>query len=275
MKIYKQITTLTDCHLLQQDLARFEEYCQRNNLDLNVSKCHSITFTRKINITKHIYTLKGSELKQLNEIRDLGVIHDSKLSYEKHVDHIAKKANKAMGFIIRSCSQFSDIKIVKILYCSYVRSILEYCSQVWNPHYDVYINRLESIQRKFVRFLQYKCNTYDLNYEARCKRQHMLPLQERRSISDICTMVKIAQSFIDSPHLLSMIRLRVPTRSVRIPFLSFYVPHCATNYRKNSFFIRSANSYKKLVDFPDLDLFSNSPSVFKRVLSDHWFELVQ
>ncbi|KOB68187.1 putative ecdysone oxidase, partial [Operophtera brumata] len=45
---------------------------------------------------EHIYSLKGSKLMQLDEVRDLGVINDAKLSYEKHVDHIAKKANKAM-----------------------------------------------------------------------------------------------------------------------------------------------------------------------------------
>lgn len=272
MKIFKKINSYNDCCLLQQDLIRFEEYCQRNSLDLNVSKCHSITFTRKFSVVEHFYKLQNTELKRLNEVRDLGVIHDSKLLYEKHIDHIAKRANRAMGFIKRSCSQFSNVKAVKILYCSYVRSILEYCSQIWNPQYDIYVNRLECVQRKFMRFLQCKCKTNDLSYAARCKRHHMMPLKERRTMSDISTVVKIAQSIIDSPHLLSLIRLRVPTRSARIPSLSLYVPHCATNYRQNSFIIRSANCFNELVGFPELDIFNSKPSSFKRAFSNRWFE---
>lgn len=145
MKIFKQIRNIDDCYLLQQDLARLESYCTSHNLDLNVSKCFLITFTRKTNIIVQNYTLNSHNLKRVNYIRDLGVIHDSKLTYEKHIDYIANKAYKAMGFLQRTCSQFSSVKIIKILYCSFVRSSLEYCSQVWNPRYDIYNSRIESI----------------------------------------------------------------------------------------------------------------------------------
>lgn len=65
-------------------------------------------------------------LKLVNEFYDLSVIHDTtKLTYEKHIDNITNKANKTHGFVMRSCSQFSNIKTIKILYYSYVRSILE------------------------------------------------------------------------------------------------------------------------------------------------------
>lgn len=200
------------------------------------------------------------------------MIHDSKLTYEKHVDHIVSKANKAMGFLKRSCSQFMDLKIIKILYCSFVRSSLEYCSQVWNPMYDIYISRLESVQRNFTRFLQYKCKTRDHNYELRCKRYHLLPLKARRKISDISFLVKLTQSYIDAPQLLSKINLRVPTRSSRTPFLLLNVPRCYTNYRQNSFFIRCAKFYNSLVDFSELDLFVTKPHVLNRLLTKHWFD---
>uniref|UniRef100_A0A2H1VTZ4 SFRICE_031087 n=1 Tax=Spodoptera frugiperda TaxID=7108 RepID=A0A2H1VTZ4_SPOFR len=37
---------------------------------------------------------------------------------------------------------------------------LEYCSQVWNPKFNVYIDRLESIQKKFLRYIQFRAGAY-------------------------------------------------------------------------------------------------------------------
>lgn len=42
-----------------------------------------------------------------------------------------------------------------IKFCSFVSSILEYFSQIWNPRYEVYIPRLKNVQKKFIIFL---CN---------------------------------------------------------------------------------------------------------------------
>ncbi|KAL0893099.1 hypothetical protein ABMA27_014738 [Loxostege sticticalis] len=162
-----------------------------------------------------------------------------------------------MGFVMRTCSQFTSIKVLKILYCSIVRSILEYCSQ--------------SIQRRFIRYLQYRCRVTDSCYEARCHRFHMLPLHKRREIADIVFLVKIAQNLIESPELLSKINLKIPTRTVRRP-VYLDTPRCATNYRRNSFIVRSAYDVNKLVTFPDLDLFNTKPLHFKNTLAKSWFE---
>ncbi|KAJ0177822.1 hypothetical protein K1T71_006695 [Dendrolimus kikuchii] len=46
VKIFRSINTINDCYLLQHDLHQFEQYCTLNKLDLNISKCYKITFTR-------------------------------------------------------------------------------------------------------------------------------------------------------------------------------------------------------------------------------------
>jgi hypothetical protein len=274
MKIFKRINSIHDCHLLQQDLDNIEKYCFKNKLDLNISKCCYITFSRKDTIINYNYTLKEAELRKVTEVRDLGVIHDSKLTYEKHIDFIAKKANLSLGFIMRSRSQFSNIKTAKVLYCAYVRSTLEYCSQIWNPQYDIYINRLETIQRKFLRYLQYKCKRRESSYDARCRQHHFMPLMLRRQVADIVTLVKLVQSFIDSPQLLSLINFRVPNRHNMRKNKTLAVHACRTNYRKNSFFIRSAYSFNKLVDNASLDIFNSKPNKFKQILGNDWFGVV-
>lgn len=275
MKIFKNVNDINDCLSLQEDLDRFQNYCNLNRLELNVVKCFALTFSRKTNNIKYQYHLLGHQLKFVDEIRDLGVIHDKKLTYEKHIDMIANKANRSMGFIVRQSSLFKSVKVIKILYCSYVRSILEYCSQVWNPQYQVHKDRIESIQRKLLKRIQYKCNTTDDNYELRCKRHHMLPLYERRKIADIVILQKIAQGQLDSHYLLQAINLRVPKRSyTRNPYSYLYSASCSTKYRKNSFTIRSASFINKLVDIPDFDLFNMTVPALKHKMTKNWFDKI-
>lgn len=271
MKIFKTINNNRDFINLQHDLTSFEKYCADNKLDLNVKKCYVISFTRRSKQQSYKYLLKGLELQRVKEIRDLGVIHDSKLAYGMHIDHIVKKANKVLGFILRTSSQFSSLKVVKVLYCSFVRSILEYGSQIWNPQYNVYISRIEAVQRKFLRFLQFKCKSHDNDYEARCRRQHILPLYERRNIGDVVFLSKICQSSVDSPYLLSKINIKIPNRSCRYP-VALDIACSASNYRSNSFLIRSARLYNKLVDCSEFDLFNTKPNTFRNKLSKNWFE---
>ena len=57
-----------------------------------------------------------------------------------------------LGFIKRICRDFDDPLVLKTLYCTFVRSTLEYASSIWNPQYAIHINRIESVQKKFVNF---------------------------------------------------------------------------------------------------------------------------
>lgn len=116
MKIALRIDDAHDQLRLQSDLHRLDTYCYANKLDLNVSKCYLISFTRKRCPSLCDYMLKGMRLDRVSQVRDLGVIHDEKLLFDVHIDHIISKANKSMGFLIRMSKNF------KILYCAYVYS---------------------------------------------------------------------------------------------------------------------------------------------------------
>lgn len=268
MKIYNKIHSDQDCVSLQRDLDSFSKYCEVNRLDLNVSKCFYITFSRKHSNIIFSYKLKNQSVSSVNYIRDLGLVQDSKLLYDRHIDNIIKKASRSLGFIIRSCAKFKNIKPIKILYCSLVRSILEYASEVWNPRYDYYINRIESIQRKFLRYIQFKTGIYDISYDLRCKRHHLLPLQLRRRIADLSYLHKIINGSIDSPELLECVKMKVPTRSSRTGF-QLHVPKANTNYRQNSFFVRVSRQFNAMAN--EIDFFNCSLLSLKRNLASEYF----
>lgn len=53
-KIFRKISSLDDCTTLQTDLDRLSLWCSMNQLDLNVSKCSSVCFSRKALIVHKI-----------------------------------------------------------------------------------------------------------------------------------------------------------------------------------------------------------------------------
>lgn len=270
MKILSPIRSNEDASRLQEDLNRFQNYCTINKLDLNISKCYVCSFTRKPIHILFNYTLKNSSLSRVSFIRDLGVTFDSKLLFDNHVNNVVNKASKALGFVLRMSSQFQSLKTFKILYCAYVRSHLEYASQVWNPSYGVYINRIEGIQRKFLRYLQYRTNVYLPDYSARCKKQHLLPLHERRRIADLSYLLSLANGTIDCPELLGQLGLRTPSNALRKPNL-LQIPRTRSNYRQNSFLIRACRCYNSISKNVDLDIFNMSVLTLKRITADVYF----
>ena len=72
-------------------------------------------------------------------MRDLGVLLDEKLTFGEHVDAAVRKANRALGVLMRSFQtgkggkslRCINVKAVLAAYCANVRSILEYASVVW------------------------------------------------------------------------------------------------------------------------------------------------
>lgn len=273
MKLFATISTPEDIIALQSDLTRLEKYCLTNKLDLNPGKCSVVTFTRKRDNLTANYTFGGLTIARTERIRDLGIHHDSKLLFDAHVDAIVKKASKSLGFIMRLSKCFTEAKTLKILYCTFVRNNLEYASQIWNPRYFKYVDRIENIQKRFIKYLCFhqKIPYQSSQYLQLCKKFHLLPLVKRRDIADYIFILKIIQNLIDSPELLYKINFNVPFKSSRFhPPLQ--IPLAATNYRQNSLMIRASRSFNNLSKQHDFDPFMTNINVARRLLSLDFFK---
>ena len=99
-------------------------------------------------------------------VRDLGVFVDEKLSWVVHYNTICRKAKQLCGWILHTFSARDQVTLLT-LFKSLVRSNLEFCCEVWNPHLNKDIVSIEQIQRSFTsRILEVK----DLNYWERLKK---------------------------------------------------------------------------------------------------------
>ena len=250
---------------LQSDLDNFVSWSSCNLLNINVSKCKSISFYRLKDPTATTYTIQNDSIEAVNSINDLGVIFDRQLSFSLHVESIVLKAFRLLGFIKRNTKYINDTKAIMCLYNCLVRSILEYCSVVWAPSYAVHRNRLERVQNKFCKYLLYKhrfpCS--DLTHEVRLMLCGIKSLEQRRKDALFMFIYKLFTNRIDCSSLLGQISLLVPLRLTRQQQL-FHEAYHRTNYGQSACIDRLARNYN--VFYSDCDIFSSSLTGIKSLI---------
>lgn len=266
LKIVKTIKSDIDTIRLQADVDRLSVWCRENGMQLNPAKCQHIKFTRKRLIINSEYKIDGVELKEVDCIRDLGVIMDQKLTFKPHMDNIIKRASGMLGFVIRNTKLFRKPSTKILLYNSLVRSILEYCSTVWRPHYAVHSLRIERIQKRFMWHLSFSAGIYreKKSYLKRLKHFKMDSLDLRRKVLDLTFIHKLLNSKIDCPPLLTKIKFRVPGRYPRKPITLLSPPFRRTVLGSNSPIPRMCKLTNECSGTSDI--FANSLPQFKKLV---------
>lgn len=255
LKLFYRVDSIIDAINLQHDLDAFSSWCQKNLLEINISKCLCISFHRKKSPLKFEYYLNNVALMRAYEVRDLGIILDEKLTFNKHISYAIAKSFAMLGFIMRICVEFRDPRTLKALYFAYVRSILEYGSVVWCPTYQVLIDRIESIQRRFVWFVFCKFGWQEYvrfaPYNFKCHLLELESLHCRRRNSGVIFVHDIFSGHIDSPNLLSMMDINVPPRRFRNSDL-LHIRNHRTNYGSAEPITRISkvfNEFSAIIDF--------------------------
>ena len=91
-------------------------------------------------------------IQTTQEVKDLGVYYSSKLSFSEHFSSCTKKAFRSLHLIKRSFS-YIDKPSFQILYSSFIRPHLEFCSQATFSGLKQDINLLERVQRKATKLV--------------------------------------------------------------------------------------------------------------------------
>lgn len=253
LKFTRIIESSDDTTLLQRDIDSLVQWCNDNEMSLNVKKCYHVKYTRKKKVTANVYHVGSNVIQEVDQIRDLGVVFDSTLTFVPHVENVIKKASRMLGFVIRNVTGFRRSSTKILLYNSIVRSILEYCSIIWRPHYATHNLRLERIQKRFLWHLAYASGIQKTkkSYDARLSHFKMVSLEKRRRISDTVFLYKLLRCKIDCPQLLSKFQFRAPARLPRAPITPLRPPPRRTVLGANSVVPRLCkllNSNSDLVD---------------------------
>jgi len=237
LKIYAKVTNIEDAFFLQNKLNNLLNWCSINKLILNVDKCKVITFSRKKRTIHFDYLLNGSKLSRVAQILDLGILLDEGLFFSPHYEVLIGKANQMLGFIKRRAKEFKNVWVAKTLYCSLVRSMLEYGSIIWHPIYDTHSISIESIQKRFLLFaLRDQFDPRDFlnlpSYEYRLNILNLTPLSHRRETSMACFAFDVLTGKINVKYISDRVRIHEPVRFTRNP--KYLIEHThRTDYAMN------------------------------------------
>ena len=100
-------------------------------------------------------TLGGESVKCCDTFKYLGVILDSSLSLNQHIDHVKKKVSKMLGIFSRARASLT-IESANRVFKSMILPILDYCGAVFHRCGKGNEECLESLQRRGGRIVLYE-----------------------------------------------------------------------------------------------------------------------
>lgn len=254
-------------------MTHFLTGAKKNELHVNTAKCAIVSFTRRseLKFQHFAYKINNTTINRSKAIKDLGIIFDEKLTFKNHVSSVISRASKTLGFTCRSLKPFKNINTHKNLYNTYVRSILEYGSTIWNPYYGTHKNPIENVQRKFTRILCYKFGIPRDSYVERLKNLEMKSLFARRLYFDEMLLYKIVSGKLNT-FLLQSFQINVPLRATRYAPI-FYVPSVSSNIEFFSLSLRlkrQHNDYFSGIDLLDNSITKTKSSIVKSLPTQLW-----
>lgn len=211
------------------------------------------------NNKNYLYNLNNIQLTESDTERDLGVLFNSNLKWKNQVINVSNKANQMLGRIKKSFACF-DYKLLRLLYITFIRPLLEFAVTVWSPYLKSDCDYIERIQHKATKLVS---SIRNLSYIKRLEKLNLTTLVERRQRGDLIQMYKIMNN-IDK--LEKDIRFPIVNNHTRGHCFKYFKEMTKHKYRENFFFNRVANLWNSL---PEEVVKSPSVNSFKAAI-DCW-----
>lgn len=267
-KCLREITSASDCFMLQNDLDNLYKWSLDWGMNFNIGKCKVLTISRSRNKIKFNYSINQTILEHVGTFKDLGVVIDQTLSWSPHVQTIVNKTRKVCNMVKRSVGFNAPTNVKLQLYKSLCRSNLEYCSELWSPHVINDVKNIESVQRNMTRYIL-SSRKSNCSYTDRCKELSLLPLSFRREISDLTFLFKYLCGLTNVSYSdeLQLVTPRVGLRSSE-KSLSLKNVYVKTETFKCSYFNRIIRLWNAL---PENLKCLDSVTSFKREIHRYYF----
>ena len=132
--IYFTSSNLSELKLsLNLELVNLSRCLNLNKLILNVKKTECMVFGTGQRLASQNsdtidLNIHGQPIKSTNAFKYLGVVLDSTLSFNDHIEHLRKKLSKVLGVFSRARPPEAANRV----YAAMVLPILDYCDIVWH-----------------------------------------------------------------------------------------------------------------------------------------------
>lgn len=137
--------------LMQRALKTVESWCSKEGLSVNPAKTTIIPFTKKRNLDLRELNLWGQTLQLEQRVKYLGVVLDSKLTFDSHLEKVTTKATRALWACRSMVGKKWGLKpyMMRWLYTKVVRPTITYASLIWwhKTNRAGFISKLSKLQR--------------------------------------------------------------------------------------------------------------------------------
>ena len=174
----------------------------------------------------------------------LGVEIDDKVSWNKHIDKVAKKVASGIG-AIKKIRDFVDKETLISVYNALINPHFDYCSEVWNTMGVGLSNRLQKLQNRAARVIMKFSN--DIPGPEAIKVLGWEKLETRRAKSKAKTMYKVLNKA--APSLLVKLfkhKKEITQYDLRGSSTSLQLPQPKTEKLKKSFSYDGAKIWNSL-----------------------------
>ena len=141
---------------LNSDLHQLVNWLKANKISLNCSKTKLIIFrhpNKQLNYDLKI-KINGKKLIPANFVKYLGIYLDPHLNWSAHVDSLSVKLSRATGMLSK-IRHYVSVTTLRNIYFGIFSSLLTYGSQIWGQFCNKHICRLQRIQNKALRIINF------------------------------------------------------------------------------------------------------------------------
>jgi len=267
-KMYCHVKNVADKDELQRGIETFVHWTSKWQVSFNINKCKIFSVHHKRYSNMGVapnYVMNNILLKEVNEIKDLGVFNDLFLVCDKHISEKINKAYMMLGVIMRNFTYISR-KFFIILYKALVRSHLEYANSVWYPKRNIDVAKLERVQKRATKLIS---EISKKPYIKQLQVLKLLTLKYRRYRGDVIEVFKIIKGIYDPACVPHLDIVKLPDDVIRTSGTKdkLIQHHCCYDLRKFNFTNRVlpiSNSFSNHVVSAD------TVNCFKNRLDNFW-----
>ena len=146
------------------------------------------------NHEKRHFFMNGIQLNKSDTVRDLGVIFSSDFKWKNQILTVTNKANQMLGRIKKSFAKF-DCNMLRLLYSTFNRPLLEFAVPVRSPHLKVDLDMIERVKRRATKLVPTISN---FDYEERLGALNLTTLADRRLRGDEIQIYKFCMKLMKS-----------------------------------------------------------------------------
>ena len=146
-------TIAAACNSLQASIDRLQTWGAQWKIKFEPSKSQAILLDRhRPSLDVPQLTFDGMQVPESPQLKLLGVLFDSTLSFRAHIRSLAVRANQRLG-LLRKASRILDSAGRLTVYKGFVRPIMEYAPLVWASAAHCHLHQLDLVQRRAMKVI--------------------------------------------------------------------------------------------------------------------------